>query len=89
MATEEDARQRANDERTKQHPIDRSQKPVADARDQGQRHGMGNGLSAGGNRIRTIVPLGRIGAFNPAWIAFGRRLGLRIEHAISIDGNRR
>ena len=40
MATEEDARQRANDERTKQHPIDRSQKPVADAGDQGQRHGM-------------------------------------------------
>jgi len=32
------------------------------------------------------VPLGRIGASNSAWIAFGRRLGLRIEHAISIDG---
>jgi hypothetical protein len=42
MAAEEDARQRANDERTKQYPIDRSQKPVADARDQGQRHGMGD-----------------------------------------------
>src|ERR1700751_1513883 len=42
MATEEDARQRANDERTKQHPVDRSQKPVADAREQGQRHGMGD-----------------------------------------------
>jgi hypothetical protein len=35
-------RQRANDERTQQYPIDRSQKPVADARDQGQRHGMGD-----------------------------------------------
>jgi hypothetical protein len=42
MAAEEDARQRTNDERTKQYPIDRSQKPVADARDQGQRHGMGD-----------------------------------------------
>src|SRR5690348_15299397 len=42
MAAEEDARQRANDERTKQYPIHRSQKPVADARDQGQRHGMGD-----------------------------------------------
>ena len=40
MAAEEDARQRANDQRTQQYPIDRSQKPVADARDQGQRHGM-------------------------------------------------
>ena len=28
----------------------------------------------------------RIGASNSAWIAFGRRVGLRIEHAISIDG---
>src|SRR5215831_16776408 len=37
-----DAGQRANDERTQQYPIDRSQKPVADARDQGQRHGVGD-----------------------------------------------
>src|SRR6516164_4878556 len=42
MAAEEDAGQRANDERTQQYPSDRSQKPVADARDQGQRHGMGD-----------------------------------------------
>jgi len=42
MTAEEDARQRAHDERTQQYPIDRSQKPVADARDQGQRHGMGD-----------------------------------------------
>src|SRR2546427_193575 len=42
MAAEEDARQRANDERTQQYPIDRSQKPMAGACDQGQRHGMGD-----------------------------------------------
>jgi hypothetical protein len=39
-----------------------------------------------GTGFEPSVPLGRIGAFNSAWIAFGRRLGLRIEHAISIDG---
>jgi hypothetical protein len=31
MTAEEDAGQRANDERTQQYPIDRPQKPVADA----------------------------------------------------------
>ena len=46
MAAEEDAGQRANDERTQQYPIDRPQKPVADARDQGQRHGMGDVIGA-------------------------------------------
>jgi hypothetical protein len=39
-----------------------------------------------GTGFEPSVPLGRIGASNSAWIAFGRRLGLRIEHAISIDG---
>jgi len=39
-----------------------------------------------GTGFEPSVPLGRIGACNSAWIAFGRRLGLRIEHAISIDG---
>src|SRR6202023_1369801 len=35
-----------------------------------------------GTGFEPSVPLGRIGAFNSAWIAFGRRLGLRIAHAI-------
>jgi hypothetical protein len=39
-----------------------------------------------GTGFEPSVPLGRIGASNSAWIEFGRRLGLRIEHAISIDG---
>src|SRR5262252_5169560 len=51
MAAEEDARQRANDERAQQYPIDPSQKPVADTRDQGQRHGMGDvGADEAGDR---------------------------------------
>src|SRR5262249_6854876 len=42
---------RANDERAQQYPIDRSQKPVADTRDQGQRHGMGDvGTDEAGDR---------------------------------------
>jgi hypothetical protein len=39
-----------------------------------------------GTGFEPSVPHGRIGASNSTWIAFGRRLGLRIEHAISIDG---
>ena len=39
-----------------------------------------------GTGFELSVPLGRIGASNSAWIAFRRRLGLHIEHAISIDG---
>src|SRR6266550_8161793 len=41
---------------------------------------------AEGTGFEPSVPLGRIGASKSAWIEFGRRLGLRIEHAISIDG---
>jgi hypothetical protein len=47
-----------------------------------------SGWSADDSSGRALrrVPLGLIGAPNSAWIAFGRRLGLRIGHAISIDG---
>src|SRR5258707_958504 len=44
------------------------------------------GSALEGTGFEPSVPLGRIGASNSAWIEFGRRLGLRIEHAISIDG---
>src|SRR6516165_6074017 len=71
MAAEEDAGQRANDERTQQYPIDRSQKPVADARDQGQRHGMGDvGANETGDRdARITATLRAVSARRPSSLA--------------------